>query len=160
MVEIQTAKRVAPIDWRGVPANFKGKLSAVCRTADECEGLVRWFGSPDFCPLLPVMVMVPGAQAPTLIAGLGYASAAELRDCAVVTWYEHTEKLAKTGGLLDFNALRERRGLMRREDMDAAVREAMRRRVAQHKANPVTDPPRQPVYPNPANRKVFPIGRK
>ena len=154
MIEIQTAKRIAPIDYTGVPDSFKGKLSAVCRTAVECGELVRWFGSADFCPNLPVMVMIPGAQ-PTLIAGLGYATAAELQDCAVVTWHEHTEKLAKTGALVDFGALRERHGLMRREDVDAATREALLRRIAQHKASPVSDPYRQPVYPNPTNRKVF-----
>lgn len=153
MVEIQTARRIAPIDWRGVPANFRGKLSAVCRTAAECDELVHWFGSPDFCPNLPIMVMVPGAQ-PTLIAGLGYATAAELRDCAVVTWHEQTEKLGKMGSLLDFDALRERHGLMRREDVDPATREALLRRVAQHKANPITDPQRVPARRNPTNRTV------
>ncbi len=154
MTAIQVAKRVAPIDWKGVPANFKGKLSAVCRTATDCDELVRHFGSGDFCPLLPIMVMVPGAQ-PTLIPGFGYATAAELRDCAVVTWHEQTEKLAKAGRLFDFDELRERRGLMRREEVDPAVREAMLRRIEQHKANPLTDPPRQPVYQNPTNRKVY-----
>jgi len=151
--EIQIARRIAPIDYTSVPASFKGKVSAVCRTAAECEGLVQWFGSPDFCPNLPVMVMVPGAQ-PTLIAGLGCAPAAELRDNAVNVWYEQTEKLAKTGRLVDFDELRERHGLMRRADVDAAIREALHRRIARHKANPVTDPFRQPVYPNPTKRTV------
>ena len=153
-VVIQTARRVAPIDWQGVPAGFKGKLSAVCRTAAECDELVHWFGSPDFCPNLPIMVMVPGAQ-PTLIPGFGYATAAELRDCAVVTWHMQTEKLAATGKILDFDALRDRRGLMRREKVDTEVREAMLRRVAKHKANPITDPPRKLKYRNPTNRKVY-----
>ncbi len=151
---VQVAKRIAPIDYKGVPAKFKGKLSAVCRTAAECDELVHWFGSPNFCPNLPIMVMVPGTQ-PTLIPGFGYATASELRDCAVVTWYEQTERLAKTGRVFDFDALRERRGLMRREEVDPAVREAMLRRVEQHKANPVTDPFRKPVHPNPTNRKVY-----
>jgi len=154
-VALQMARRVPPIDWAGVPAAFKGKLSAVCRTAAECDELVSWFGSADFCPNLPVMVMVPGTQ-PTLIPGFGYATAAELRDCAVVAWHTQTEKLAKTGRVLDFDALRERRGLMRREDVDPAVREAMLRRIAQHKAHPVTDPFRQPIRPNPMNRTLFP----
>jgi len=148
------AKFIAPIDWRGVPPSFKGKLSAVCRTAAECDELVHWFGSPDFCPNLPIMVLVPGAQ-PTLIPGFGYATAAELRDCAVVTWHQQIEKLAATGKLFDFDDLRDRRGLMRREKVDAEVREAMRRRVAQHKGNPVTDPPRKLKYRNPANRTVY-----
>ena len=154
-VAVQMAKRVPPIDYEGVPESYKGKCSAVCRSAEDCDGLVRWFGSPDFAPFLPVLVLVPGAPAPTAIAGFGYATAAELRDCAVVTWHQQTERLAKTGALLDFDALRERRGLMRREDVDTATRDAMARRIAQHKANPVTDPPRQPVYPNPTGKSVF-----
>ena len=159
-VAIHMLKRIAPIDWAGVPASFKGKCSAVCRTAEECGELVRWFGSPDFCPVLPVMVMVPKADAPTLIAGMGYATAAELQDCAVVTWHEQTRKLAETGHVLDFDTLRERHGLMRREDVDAAVREALVDRVARHKANPISDPQRQPIYPNPTAKKNFAIGKK
>jgi len=120
-VAVHMAKRVPSIDWTGVPAQYKGKCSAVCRTAEECDGLVRWFGSPHFAPHLPVMVMVPGAPAPTLIPGFGYATAAELRDCAVVTWHEQTERLAKTGRILDFDTLRERHGLMRREEVDTAT---------------------------------------
>ena len=155
MSEILLARRVPPVDYMGVRGNFKGKLSAVCRTAEECEGLVRWFGSPDFCPNLPIMVIVPGAPAPTLIPGFGYATAAELRDCAVAVWYQQTERLTKTGKMFNYDELRERSGLMRREEVDPAVREAMLRRIEQHKANPLTDPPRQPVYQNPTNRKVY-----
>ena len=154
-VAIQILKRVPPVDWAGVPASFKGKCSAVCRTKEECGALVSWFGDASFCPYLPVMVIVPGAPAPTLIAGFGYATAAELQDCAVVLWHQQTERLAKTGKLLDFDTLRERHGLMRREEVDVAAREAMLRRVAQHKASPVTDPPRKLVYPNPTNRTVM-----
>jgi hypothetical protein len=106
------------------------------------------------------MVLVPGAQAPTLIAGMGYATAAELQDCAVVTWEQQTQKLAEGRPLVDFNAARERQGLMRREEVDAATREALLRRIARHKANPVTDPFRQPAYPTPANKTRFPVGEK
>lgn len=157
-VAIQMAKAIPPIDWAGVPSRYKGKCSAVCRTAEECSEIVRWFGSPDFAPTLPVMVMVPGADAPTLIAGMGIATASELQDCAVVTWHEQTRKLAATGSLVDFDELRERHNLMRREDVDAATRDALRRRVAEHKANPISDPVRKLVYPNPTNRKVYAKG--
>lgn len=143
-----------------MPEDFQGKLSAVCRTAEDCAELVRWFGSSDFAPNLPVMVMVPGAHAPTLIAGMGYASAAELQDCAVVTWEQQTTKLAEGKPLLDYDAARERRGLLRREDVDAATRDALLRRVKEHMANPITDPFRQPTYPNPTNKMKFAIGEK
>lgn len=155
MTEIRVATHIPPIDWTGVPASFHEKLSAVCRTAEECNDLVRWFGSADFCPLLPVMVVVPGAHTPALIAGFGYASAAELRDCALVVWHNQTEQIALTGGTFDYDARRERAGLMRREDVDPAIRQALVDRIAKHKANPVTDPFRQPIYPNPTNRKIF-----
>lgn len=160
MLAIQTAKRVAPIDWSGVPPKFVGQCSAVCRTAEECGELVRHFGSPEFCPFLPVMVIVPGADAPLLIAGMGVAPAAELQDCAVVAWHTTVEKIAKQGHMMDFDSLREKHGLMRREDVDAAVRQAMRDRVARHKANPISDPPRKLVYPNPKQQTKFAIGKQ
>ena len=154
---IHMSKKIPPIDWTDVPEAYKGQCSAVVRSALECEDLVRWFGSPDFCPFLPVLILLPGADAPIAITGMGYATAAELRDCAVVTWHDKTEKLANGGKLLDFDALREKRGLMRREEVDPAVRQALRDRVAKHKANPISDPARQPVYPNPTNKTRFPI---
>ncbi len=153
-VAIHTALRVPTIDWTDVPAAHKGKCSAVCRTAEECGELVRWFGSADFCPTLPVMVMVPGGPdvQPVMIAGMGYASAAELQDCAIVTWHQHEEK---GGKIFDFDALRESRGLMRREDVDAAARDAFTRRIAEHKANLRTDPFRVPQHQNPTEKTVF-----
>jgi hypothetical protein len=151
-VAIQTAKHVPPIDWTGVPEQFVGKCSAVCRTVNECYELAAWFGDYNFCPYLPVMVIVPGAPAPTLIAGLGYATASELRDCAVVAWHQQTDQITKTGGIIDFDTAREKQGLMRREDVDTAVRDALEARIAKHKANPISDPARQPTYPNPNGR--------
>ncbi len=156
-VAIQTARAVAPIDWEGVPESYVGKCSAVVRSAQECADLVRHFGSADFCPNLPVLVMVPGADAPVAIAGMGYASAAELQDCAIVTWHDKSAKLANGGKLLDFDALREKRGLMPRDKVDAATREAMLDRVAKHKANPISDPQRVPERPNPTNKTKFAI---
>ena len=105
-VAIHAAKRVPPIDYTGIRDIFKGNVSAICRSANECNELVAWFGSPTFCPLLPVMVMVPGADAPTIIAGFGYATTAELQDCALVTWHQQVDTLARQGKILDFDARR------------------------------------------------------
>ncbi len=152
---IHMTKRIPPIDWAGVPLSYVGKCSCVCRTEQECREVVRWFGSAEFCPLLPIMVMVPGADAPTLIPGMGYATAAELQDCAVVAWNKQTERLKDGGKLFDFDALREKRGLMRREDVDAATRQAFHERIARHKANLVSDPFRVPERENPTEKKLF-----
>jgi len=153
-VAVHMGKRVAPIDYTGVPAQYVGKCSAVCRTLLECQELVRYFGEAAFAPFLPVLVLVPGAPAPTAITGLGFATAAELQDCAVVTWE------TQTGKTLDFDALREKHGLLPREEVDAATREALLQRIAKHKANPITDPPRQPQRPNPMQRTHFAIEKE
>lgn len=160
MAAIQVGRSIPPIDWHGVPVQYKGKCSAVCRSAEDCAGLVRWFGDPSFAPFLPVIVLVPGADAPTLIAGFGYATAAELQDCAVVTWHQQTERLQRQGALLNFDELRERRGLLPRDQVDSAVRQAMLDRIARHKANPISDPFRKPLYPNPNQRTLHPITAK
>ena len=141
---LHTAKRVSHIDWRDVPARYVGKASAVCRTLAECADLVKWFGDETFCPYLPVLIKAPGGW--TAIAGMGYADAAELRDCAVTLWGRQTEAIASHGGIMDFDALREKHGLMRREDVKAAMSDALTRRIAAHRASPVTDPFRQPQY--------------
>ena len=153
---IHGVRQTPPIDWRDVPLAYKNKLSAVCRSAKECADLVNWYGDASFCPLLPVLIMVSGTQ-PTLIPGMGYATAAELRDCAVYAWFNQSDKIAKRGSVWDFNALREKNGLMRREDADAAIREALYARIRKHQANPVTDPFRQPQYIRPTNRTLVAV---
>jgi len=154
---IHAAKHVPPIDYTGVPLSYQGKCSAICRSALECRELVKWFGSADFCPNLPVLVLIPGSAAPIAIAGMGYATAAELQDCAIVTWHEKSARLAEGGTLLDFDEARERSGMMRREDVDTATREALVKRIARHKANPISDPARVPKHPNPTGRTLFTV---
>ena len=143
---IKTKRFVPFIDWFGVPSRFVGKVSAVCRTLAECQELVKWFGDPTFCPMQPILVHAPNGW--VIIPGFGYAPASELADCAVVAWHQQPK---------DFDSLRERNGLMRREDVDAATRDALERRVAAHKPSPVTAPPRQPIYPNPTDRTLHSV---
>ncbi len=149
-IVIHGKRRVPPIDYRGVPAAYKGKLSALCRSLADCEELVKWFGEATFCPFQPILVMVPPPRQPVLIPGFGYASAAELQDCAVVAWH---------GRPLNYDERRERMGLMRREDADAAIREAIADRIAKHKASPVTDPFREPQYVRPNERTLHTVAK-
>ena len=136
-----------------VPHGFEGKVSAVCRSKKDCEDLVHFFGGdPSFCPFLPVLLWIPGA--PQQIAGWGLAPAAEMRDQAVAVWELITARMDRTGKPVDFDALREKHGLMRAEDVDAATREALWERIKRHKANPVTDPPRIPHYVLPNERSL------
>ena len=148
MTELITRKTVAPVDWTGVPAQYVGKCSAICRTLEDCENLVRHFGDPSFAPFLPVLVHAQLGW--TAIAGMGYASAAELQDCAVVLW--HRQQVP-----IDWGDRRERAGWMRREEVEANVGDALMRRIAAHKASPVTDPPRQPKYTRVRGKTVHTI---
>lgn len=151
------------IDWLGIPQNFWGKVSAICRSHADCLDLNHWFGDENFEPDLPVLLVIPNPVTGEVhygqIAGLGLAPVYEIRDEAVARWELTEQALVKNGGtLLDFDALREKHGLVRREEVDAAFRNALLDRIAAHKASPVTDPSRQPRYPNPTNRMVFPVG--
>jgi hypothetical protein len=158
VTELITRKAIPRIDWTGVPARYVGKASAVCRTLAECSELVRWFGDATFYPFLPVLVKAPGGW--TAITGWGYADAAELQDCAVVLWHRQTLALEATGRLMDFDDLRERNGLMRREELSAAVGDAIDRKIANHKASPVTNPFRQPSYPRPNGRTLHTVAKE
>ena len=157
MAEITIRRYTPPINWTGVPKGLVGHCSAVVRTLAEAEDLIKWFGDENFCPYLPVLLLVPGAQTAPAINGLGLAPAAEIRDIAVAYFEQTLEDVQKGRSFVNFDEARERHGLMRREDVDAAVRQAMRDRVAKHKASPITDPMRQPDYPKPNNRVTFPL---
>lgn len=134
------------------------KFSAVCRSLVDCADLVHKFRGQDFYPAygpyLPVLLLIPGA--PQQIAGWGLSTIEEIRDQSVAVWELITERLAKTGSSFDFDSAREKHGLMRREEVDAAMREAFAENIRKHKANPVTNPPRQMDYPRVRGKTVFP----
>ena len=154
--EFTVQRYTPPIDWSGVPKGLKGRCSAVVRSLKEAEDLIKWFGDENFCPFLPVLLLVPGAQTAPAISGLGIASAAEIRDIAVAYFEQTLEDVQKGRSFVNFEEARERRGLPRREEVDAMIRQAMRDRAAKHRASPVTAPGRQPIRPNPTNRVIFP----
>ena len=165
-IVIQGKVQTPPIDYSGVPMAYwpaqtrlpngtksppRDKLSAVCRSMSDCADLVHWFGNrADFCPDLPILLLIPGA--PSLIAGLSFATAAELRDCAMEVWGVKTGSDAHKR--FDNDELRERHGLARREDVAALTQEAFWERNLRHKASPVTDPWKQFKYPNPTQRTL------
>ncbi len=145
------------IHWDSIPKGLNTRFSAVCHSLKDCEDLAHRFHGidfyPEYGPMLPVLLLIPGA--PQQIAGWGLSEPEELRDQAVAVWELITERLRKTGSTFDFDSAREKHGLLRREDVDSAIREAMVDRVKKHKANPVTDPPREPNYVRPNERTTF-----
>lgn len=164
MNALLTRRHTQPIDYRGVPLKYHPKLvrgqlvpqvSAVCRSLTDCSELDKWFGDAEFCPLQPVLLLIPGH--PVLLVGMGYATVAELRDDAENLWGKYTERLERRGSIVDFDELREKARLPKREDVKALTAEAFKERINQHRANPVTDPPRQPCYVRPNGRTVFAV---
>lgn len=134
---------------------WQDKVSTVCRNKQEAAELVRYFGHPDFAPVLPVLLCVPGGWGQ--LAGMGIAPASELRDEAVARWELQENKIAKTGSTFDFDEAREKAGLMPRDKVDAAVRNAFRDKIAQHKATSVTNSGYTLVYPRWMGKTVHPV---
>jgi hypothetical protein len=150
---VSVPHRTWPIDWTGVTlsirAKFEGQVAAVCRSEQECQDLVAFFmGDAAFCPAAPILLTIPGTGAvgATVVVGAGCTTVAELRDLCVTTWGRMVDRLRANGGVMfDFDALRERHGLARREEADAIVRQAMWDRTVRHKRSMRTDPPRDPI---------------
>ncbi len=139
----------------GTIFNVREKVSAVCRSMADCQDLVAWFDNqPGFCPDLPVLLLIPGYP-PVAVMGLGFATAAELRDCCVEAWGVKTG--ADAWKRFETNEMRERMGLPRKEDVKEMTREAFHERVKRHKASPRTDPWKQWEYPNPNKRTLHSV---
>lgn len=143
------------IEWTGDLLPFYGRLSAVCRSKDEVADLVRWFGHEDFCPIQPVLLCIPGGWGQ--LDGQGLATASELRDEGIARWELQEAKLARTGRTFDFDTAREKAGLMRHEDVPAAMAEAVWANIQRHKASVVTNPmPEHPIF-NPTGKTLHTV---
>lgn len=138
-------------DGRKIGGPVRDRISAVCRSMADCDDLVAWFGGHgDFCPDLPVLVMIPGN--PKVITGEGFATASELRDCATELWGIYAGSDAHKR--FNNDEIREQLGLARREDVQEMTREAFWERTQRHRKSPVTDPVKQFQYPNPTGRTM------
>ena len=159
MTEIIVSRATPPIDWTGVPASFRGTVSAVVRSIEDAENLVHFFGDVNFCPMQPIALDIP-VQGWTFIVGAGYAPAGELRDLCVTTWHRAAERIAENNGeMFDFDNLREDLGLIPREKREQAMSEAFTERIRKHRQNPRTDPARQFDYGE-SDRMIFDMGAR
>ena len=150
-------------DFMGVPRRWRpggnDPASAVVRSLPEAEDLVAFYGRPEFCPFGPVLLIHPTADY-ILIAGMGEADAAELRDLAVATWCRASLRIEQNGGQqFDFGALREKRGLLPKEEAAAAMFEMIRDRRMEHDRNRRTEPPREMGWPD-SGRAHFDMARE
>lgn len=140
---IPIARRIPVVyNAAGIPLALRGQVSGAVRNAAEAGEIAYAFGR-DAKPVQPILVYGPDERVVTVIMGNGLTEAAELQDIALEAMEVNRERQRRQGGTVNFDELREEAGLVPRDQYDAAFRDALRRRVAQHKANPITDPARQ-----------------
>ena len=126
-----------------IPLSMQGKVSGIVRNEHDAGEIGAAFGRAAK-PRKPIMLVGPDERTIILIVGDGVAEAAELEDLALATLNRQQERVRKQGRSLDFDALRERHGLMRREEVDPAIRQALIERIRRHQRSPITDPVRIP----------------
>lgn len=134
-----------------IPYSLRGQVSAGVTSQAQAQEIGHAFGRSAM-PVLPVLVR--NGQDSVVIMGDGVTEASELEDLAQMAIAEaKTPEQRKA-----FNEeQREKRGMPRSEDFDKNLRDALQRRIAHHKANPVTDPARVPQRPVIDGRKTFTV---
>ena len=86
-------------------------------------------------PKKPLLLFGPDEYMPILIMGDGVTEAAEIQDLALEALDRQEESIKKNGRGMNFAEARERAGMVRREDFDAAFRDALERNTKRRKAN-------------------------
>jgi len=122
-----------------VPYDLKGDVSGVMRGMEQVSEFAHAIGRAEK-PKKPLMVYGPDNYMPIAIIGDGVTEAAEMQDLALEAIDRQQESVRKYGRGMDFDAARERAGMVRREDFGTAFAEAMAQRVKYLKANSRTDP--------------------
>ena len=102
------------------------------------------FGGRKALPNQPIIVEGADGQTPTIIMPLGLCEAAEVEDLARHAQEKSRARMKKLGTPLPFDEFRERTGRPRKEAVEDMFRDALLRRMEQHRRNPISDPARQP----------------
>lgn len=138
-----------------VPTQMRRHVSGIARGDREAAEIGHYFGR-ETKPDKPLMVVGPDGKVPILIIGDGVTEAAELQDLAVEAIAVQKDRIAAGGRGFDFDSAREKAGRARAEDFGKLASDAVQQRIAHHKANPVTDPPRRPWQPE-ENFRSYPV---
>jgi hypothetical protein len=120
-----------------VPYAMRGQVSGIVQDATAAKEIGHAFGRDTLIDQ-PFMVASHGARAVVMTEGV--TEAAELEDLALEA-LDRQEERAKNDWVAQE---RERKGFARREDFPQMFSDALQERIARHKRNPVTDPPRVP----------------
>lgn len=138
----------------GVPTTMRRHVSQAATGRQEAFDLAYRLGGRDARPTAPVLIWGPDNRTPIMIIGDGVTEAAELEDIALEAIDNQAESVKNNGRGMDYDQFREDHGMMRRDEVPAAIKNAIADRIAKHKANPVSDPFRQPQKPRGVHQGV------
>jgi hypothetical protein len=150
----ERAKRMGVPIYHLLEPKYAATVHAVNNAADARD-LSHRLGGRAVMPKREIVLVGADGQTAIVIPGAGVTEAAELEDVALEAYEAQEAKLRAGKPLVDFDELRERAGLPPRKEFDSLFRQAMQDRIARHKANPRTDPARQPLR----TRGLIPVGR-
>ena len=137
IVPIARVVDVVTVNEQQVPFDMKGRVSGIAKGMRQAEDFAHAIGR-DAKPSRPLMVYGPDNGIPIMVIGDGVTEAAEMQDLAMEAIGRQEEQVRKNGRGFNFDEARERAGMVRKEDFDAAFRDALARRIAFLKANSVT----------------------
>ena len=121
-----------------IPWDLTGETCGYLRHRTAVEDFAHAQGRTEK-PRKPLMLYGPDNYTPIVIVGDGVTEAAEMQDLALQAIDKQEAQFKKSGRGLDFDDMRERRGLVRREDFDTALKEAFAERAKYLKAHQVTE---------------------
>lgn len=147
----ERARRMGVPAYRLLSPEYAATIHAVDGIA-EAGDLSYRLGGRASKPVREVVLIGADGRTPVVIPGAGVTEAAELEEIALEVYERQVKKLRAGRPLVDFDAMREREGRPLRAEFDPLFRQALRDRIARHRARPRTDPERVPIPP----RGLFP----
>lgn len=142
----ERARRMGVPIYQLLSPEYANSVHAV-NDAKEAHDLAYRLGGRAVMPMREIVLIGPDGRTPIVIPGLGVTEAAELEDLALEIYERKEQRLREGKPLVDFDALREEAGLPSRQEFDPLFRQALRDRIAKHRASPRTDPARVPIKP-------------
>lgn len=106
----------------------------------EVRDLAYRVGGRAALPPKPIMITGPDGTSPLFLVANGNVEGAELEEMAVAEFERQAANAKKGIGPIDFDRIREKRGLPPKSAFDTTFREQMWELGKAHKRNPVTNP--------------------
>ena len=128
-----------------IPTTLAGQVQVNMTKHEQIDEAVRLLG-PSAKPSLPILLMDENHRVSTVIMTDGITEMAELAEIAHYAIERREDTLKRTGQAFDFERARHNAGMPSAAKFDENLRNALADRVAKHKANPVSDPPRQAMF--------------